>query len=244
MKGKIKVEFLPKNMSIVLIVPSSNINMENEFHEMLPNDMYMYSARMRMKKVNPHELKRMDNEALTAAVQLSDAKVNAIAYGCTIAITSRKLGYHNIVRKRLEKATKTPVIISASAVLDAIKYMKIKKIAVATPYTKKVTDLEIKYFKGSGLDVVDYNFLGVEDNVKVGRISYDTTRKLVESLDIENAEGILISCAELPSAKIIADLERHTGLPVISTNTATLWSIFHRLDLPLVIRGYGGILEG
>jgi maleate isomerase len=225
-----------------LIVPSSNINMEDEFRMVLPKEIKLHSDRMRMRRVTPSELKSMDKEALNAAVRLSDADVGAIVYGCTIAITSRKQGYHEIVRKRLEHATHTKVIISAAAVLDAMRYMNMRKIAVATPYTKAVTEAEIDYFKKAGFEVVDYKYLGIADNLKVGNLPEEIAYKLAKKLDISEADGILVSCAELPSINILDRLEKESKKTVISTNTASLWKVLKTIGSKKKINGFGKIL--
>ena len=243
MVQKITVKFSKPALRFGLIVPSSNTNMETELCKMMPADIFLHSDRMRMRKVNAKELISMDREAERAAVYLSDAKVNVIAYGCTIAVTSRKPGYHRTVRKKLELVAKTPVVVSAEAVLDAMSHMGMKRIAVATPYTKRITEMEMDYFRKSGFDITDYKYLSVEDNVAVGRIRAGTVLDLVKSLDVENADGILISCAELPSVDTIKMLEDESGLPVISTNTATMWAMIRRLNLPIKIGGYGRLLE-
>ena len=83
-----------KNFRIGQIVPSSNTTMETEIPAMLtsryslfPEEHFTFhSARMRMMKVSPEELKKMDVDSDRCALELSDARVDVMAYACLVAI--------------------------------------------------------------------------------------------------------------------------------------------------------------
>ncbi len=229
---------------IGVIVPSSNTTMERELWAMLPKGYSLHAARMRMRHVTPEELARMDEDSVRAAEELADAQVAAIAYGCTIAIMCREPGYERQAQARLEDASGVPVILSATAVLDALRELGMRRVAVATPYLDSVAALELAFLRQYGIAVVDNKNLNIAENVVVGEQSEEVTYELVRRLDLRGADGVLISCAQLPSAGVIERLEREFDLPVISTNTATLWALFRRLGRPLAVRGYGRLLAG
>jgi len=225
-----------------VIVPSSNTTMERELWRMVPGGYSVHAARVRMQRVTPEELVRMDGEAERAARELSDARVGAIGYGCTIAVMCREPGYERQVQQRLEAAAGVPVVVSAAAVLEALEAMGVGRVALATPYVDEVAALEVAFLKAYGVEVVDNENLNIADNVTVGEQPEEVTYALVRRLDLGRAEGVLISCAQLPSAGVIDRLERELGRPVLSTNTATLWALFRRLGRPARITGYGRLL--
>jgi maleate isomerase len=41
----------------------------------------------------------------------------------------------------------------------------------------------------------------------------------------------------------VAELERRTGKPVVSSNQASIWASFRALGLTTPIKGYGRLLE-
>ena len=229
---------------IGVIVPSSNTTMERELWGMLPSGYSLHAARMRMQRVTPEELVRMDADSVRAAEELADARVAAIAYGCTIAIMCREPGYERQAQERLERAAGVPVILSATAVLEAMRALGLRRVAVATPYLDSVAALEIAFLRQYGIEVVDNKNLNIADNVAVGEQPEEATYELVRRLDLGRADGVLISCAQLPSAGVIERLERELDRPVLSTNTATLWALFRRLERPLALQGYGRLLAG
>jgi arylmalonate decarboxylase len=55
---------------------------------------------------------------------------------------------------------------------------------------------------------------------------------------------VLISGTGLPTAGIVARLERDLGKPVITSQAATLWLALRILSIPEPTRGYGRLLEG
>lgn len=226
-----------------LIVPSSNTTMEVEFNKLARSDFTIHSARMRMKEVTTDELERMDQDSLRAAEELSDAKVAALAYGCTIAIMSRGIGYDEVARSRIESRVNIPTIISAAAVISALRSMKISRVALATPYLDSLAEKEIAFMESCGLEIVDNRNLGIADNIEVGDLGEEVTYELVLGLDLKRADGVLISCAQLPSLGVIDKLERVLSKPVVSTNTATFWAILKRLGLKLILNGYGVLLS-
>lgn len=210
---------------------------------MIPDGYTVHSARMRMRNVTAEELKKMDEDSLKAAVELSDAKVSAIGYGCTIAIMSREVGYDEIVRRRIEGEVGIPTIISATAVLAALQALGARKVVIATPYVEDLTMAEVDFVKKYGFEVPDSRGLGIESNTEVGNLNDSVAADLVRQLNYQSADAVLISCAQMPSASVICDLEKQIAKPVVSTNTATLWAILQKLKVNTTIRGYGRILE-
>jgi len=142
---------MPRIYRIGQIVPSSNTTMETEVPAMLQahqiarpeNRFTFHSSRMRMKHVVKEELAAMDAESDRCAVELSDARVDVLGYACLVAIMAMGHGYHRISQKRLTERTAendatAPVITSAGALIEALKVMRAKKIALVAPYTAAI----------------------------------------------------------------------------------------------------------
>ncbi len=84
-----------------LIVPSSNTTMETEIPELLHRrsavggeSFTFHSSRVRMQHVTKEELTRMVCDSDRCALELSDARVDVMAYACLVAIMSQGVGYH------------------------------------------------------------------------------------------------------------------------------------------------------
>ncbi len=249
---------MTRHFRIGQIVPSSNTTMETEIPAMLtarqqirPEERFTFhSSRMRMKKVVKEELAAMDAESDRCALELSDARVDVLGYACLVAIMAMGPGYHCVSQQRLAQRTAdnggaAPVITSAGALVDALKVMQAKKIAVVAPYMKPLTELVVDYIRREGHEVVDYRALEIPDNLDVGRHDPARLPEIVRSMDVTGADVIVLSaCVQMPSLPAIAHVEAMTGKPVVTAAVATTYAMLRALKLDPVVPGAGALLSG
>jgi maleate isomerase len=249
---------MEKNYRVGLIVPSSNTTMETEIPMMLQWRMKeiqeetftFHSSRMRMKNVTKEELKAMDVESDRCAVELSDARCDVLAYACLVAIMCQGPGYHMKSEQRLFNATKqngsaTPILSSAGALVDGIKTLGAKKVAIITPYMKPLTNQVIEYIESSDIQVTDSISLEIPDNLEVGRQDPLRLVEIVKSLDISQADAVVLSaCVQMPSLQAIQRVEDKIGKPVLSAGVATVYQILNELKLKPYVPNAGSLLSG
>jgi len=226
-----------------LIIPSSNTTMETEFYKMLPKGFSLHAARLRLQFVTKKELAKMEEGIEAEALKLADADVDIIGFGCTTGSLIKGLGYDKMIEEKIWKATGKPAVTTAGAVIDALKFLDVKKVAVATPYIDELNKLEEKFLQDNGFRVVDIKGLGIVRNLEIGRLSYESLIRLVTSLKHEGADCIFISCTNFPTVDYINELERQFKKPVFSSNTATLWAMLKKIGAKVKIRGFGTLLE-
>jgi maleate isomerase len=240
---------------IGLIVPSSNTTMETEIPALLrrreaiaPERFTFHSSRMSMKRVSPEELARMDAESDRCARELSDARCDAMAYACLVAIMAAGAGHHvsaesRLTRTAVENGGPARVVTSAGALVDGIQAIGARRVAVIAPYVKALTQLVIEYLTASGIEVVDSVSLEVADNLAVGRLDPMQLPDIAAQLDLSNADALVLSaCVQMPSLDAIDVAERRFGLPVFSAATATTRSLLNALGLEAHIPGAGALL--
>ena len=77
---------------------------------------------------------------------------------------------------------------------------------------------------------------------------YDETEarayELGRSIDMREAEALLISGTGLPTAGIIQRLENELGKPVVTGQTAALWHALRVAGVDARVSGYGRLLAG
>jgi maleate isomerase len=240
------------------IVPSSNTTMETEIPAMLharetveSERFTFHSSRMRMKKVTREELAAMDADSDRCAAELADARVDVLGYACLVAIMSMGQGYHRQSQARLQRVTEKesgdciPVVTSAGALVDSLKTMKARKIAMVAPYVKALTCMVADYIEAEGIEVADRVALEIPDNLEVGRRDplalVDIYRKLTLS-DVDVL--VLSSCVQMPSLAAVPIVERECGLPVISASIATTYQMLKTLGLQAHVPDAGALLSG
>lgn len=247
-----------KNFRIGQIVPSSNTTMETEIPAMLtsryslfPEERFTFhSARMRMMKVSPQELKKMDVDSDRCALELSDARVDVMAYACLVAIMCQGAGYHQVSQERLGKVVAgneapTPVLSSAGALIDSLNVLGYKKVAIITPYMKPLTQQVIDYIEAAGIEVTDSISLEVSDNLAVGRLDPMNLVAHADRLNIGQADGVVLSCCvQMPSLPAIQVVQDRVDKAVLSASVATVYQILKTLGLEAKVPNAGHLLSG
>jgi len=239
------------------IVPSSNTTMETEVPAILraretiePERFTFHSARMRMMKVTKQELEAMDRDSDRCALELSDARVDVLGYACLVAIMSMGMGYHRESEARLHRATvenggPAPVVTSAGALVDGLRTLGAKKIAVIAPYMKPLTQLVCDYIEAEGIEVHDQVALEIEDNLEVGARDPMLVLDSLPNLKYQGVDALVLSaCVQMPSLAAIPEAECRTGLPVVSAAVCTSFQMLQRLGLKAVAPNAGTLLSG
>jgi len=230
-----------RRVRLGLLIPSSNITMEYEFNLIRPRQATVHTARIRLREVVVSELLHMEKKIVEEAMKLADAQVDVIAFGCTSGSLIRGLGHDKEIVSRIEKATNTPAVATAGAVVNAFKALNLSKISVATPYTDEINTLERKFLEQNGFTIVKIEGLGITDNLEIGRQKPETVTRIAENVDTLQSDGIFLSCTNLPTVEVVASLEKKLGKPVISSNTATMWGMLKKIGYKHAVRDYGSL---
>jgi maleate isomerase len=230
---------LPNNLmarKLGIIVPSSNTTMEREFNLMADNRYTVHATRVKLNKVTFEELENMEQGVQVAASLLADARVDVIAYGCTSGSLFRGLGHDTELTNIIREKTGLPAVATSGCVINALRFLKARRVSVATPYINEINDLEKKFLSANGFEVLHIKGLGIEDNLEIGRTRDQKTIELAEEVNDKRAQAVFISCTNIPTISIIPQLEETLKKPVISSNTATLWA-----TLKTISEDYGWI---
>jgi maleate isomerase len=239
------------------IVPSSNTTMETEIPAILrareaveAERFTFHSSRMRMQHVTKEELAKMDADSDRCALELADARVDVLGYACLVAIMSMGLGYHKKSEERLHGRTveaggPAPVVTSAGALVDGLKAIGAKKVAILTPYMKPLTQLVVDYIEHEGIEVLDSISLEVSNNLEVGLLNPLAPVEHTKKLNTANVDAIVASaCVQMPSLASIQQIEDRAGMPVLSSSVATTYMMLKKLGLKTYAPGFGSLLSG
>ena len=198
-------------MHLGLIIPSSNIVMEEELSKYIT----LHSTRISLKNVDEHSLKEMNEELSRAVDLITDCNPDVIIYGCTSG------SFIDNVEKILKKSP-VPALTTSQAVISALQTLKAQTISVATPYIDEINQKEKAFFESKGFIIKDIKGLGLLNNIEIGRQPPEAAYNLAKSL--KKADVTFISCTNFRTFDIIHDLENELNTPVISSNSASLWN--------------------
>ncbi|WP_456450337.1 maleate cis-trans isomerase family protein [Palaeococcus sp. (in: euryarchaeotes)] len=228
---------------IGLIVPSSNTTMEMELHEALPEGVSLHTARMPLKGVTEEELLKMSALAVESAKLLKDADVDLILYGCTSGSFIGGENFENELEEKIEDEVKIPVVTTSSAILAALNALEAQQILVLTPYMEEINKREREFLEANEFEVLDIRGMGIVENTKIGRLEPYEAYRLAKAMFTEEADALFISCTNFRTFEIIEALEDDLGVPVVTSNQASLWYALRELEINESILGLGTLLR-
>lgn len=228
---------------IGLIYPAPGWVMEAEFNKMSPDGVITCATRISLHETNEEGLSQIGNEAIKAAKLLSQAPVDIIALGCTSGSFMGGAQYDKEVIEKMEESSGLQCITTSSSVVDALRKLGVKKIAVATPYIEEVYMKGKAFLEESGFIVTDIKGLDLLYDRDIDSQSLERVYKLAKDVDTEDAEAVVILCTGIRSIGIIDYLEKDLNKPVISAIQATFWNSIRKSGIGDKIKGYGTLLE-
>ena len=240
-KPEFKKVFNPK---IGLITLSTDLTMESDFYSIinnLPIDVFVN----RIKNYNPltkeNLLKMYDQlESVTKDI-LPNEKINTIAYGCTsgtIAIGKEKIKEKIQIAKPGCYLT-TPI----TSAIKALNKMKIKKIAIFTPYPDSVNKTVFEYFSKEKIEVLSFSSFNLDSDLEIGKVDPNYLLEVLTKMEICDAEGLFVSCTALPVLKIIDQVESKIKKTVLSSNQTLIWDSIRSVGYNSPVSGYGKLFR-
>ncbi|MZR31655.1 ectoine utilization protein EutA [Sneathiella litorea] len=208
-----------------------------------PEEVGVYVARITYDNpTTPESLKRTGPRITEAAsLILPDEQIDVIAYGCTAATVV--LGDKTVADCIQKAKPGSKCVTPTSAAFAAFEALGVKKVSVLTPYSPLVTEELTAYFTSNGLDVVNWNCFGLDDDRNMARVSHSSIiASSAETID-EDADALFISCTAVRAAVCVDEIERITGKPVVTSNQAVVWRSLRLAGITRKIPGYGRLFQ-
>ncbi|ODR80113.1 maleate cis-trans isomerase [Haladaptatus sp. W1] len=222
-----------------LVVPSSNTTVETEFGRGVPDGVSVHTARMPLESVTVDELDTMADDAVDCAERLSHADVDVVAYACTTGSLLHGPGFDTELEASLSETADVPAVATALSVKRALSALDADRIAVVTPYTDELNDREESYLRDEGFDVVKLRGRGIKANTAIGSLSPEDAYRQVRGAvpDPDAVDAVFVSCTNYRTFPAIESLESDLGMPVVTSNQATLWDALRRVGIRSTVPG-------
>lgn len=231
-----------------LIVPPTNTVNEAEWARLLPEGVTAHSQRMRL---HPHpgtpEGARELREDLVAAIDmLLPMRPDVIAYACTAGSMSTP---SDALPREMTDRCGVPVITTADSIVAALHALDATRISIVTPYDDGRNAEEVGFLAAHGIETLAIAGLGLGRNGPadfplIAQTTLDRVRALVAETWVAGSEALLLTCTDFPTLPLIDALEEELGVPVLSSNTATLWAALAHTDLAGGLTAGGRLLRG
>ena len=145
--------------------------------------------------------------------------------------------------KIMHYQTETIMTILKSNRPKALKKLNINKICLFTPYSKKLNDEVLDYFKEEGFEITSNSYFDIEADYDIGKVDQNYLYNVLSETDLNGAEALFVSCTALPVLPIIDKLEKKLNTTVLSSNQALIWDTLVKINKNNSIEGFGKLFK-
>ena len=226
-----------------LLTPSSNTTQEPEFAAALPPAISLHTGRVAYRDITPEEQERCVLELEQESRKLADAEVDCIVFAATAPTLAKGKGYDRELIKRMEDASGRPATTAASAFVDALTLLGVKRIAIGAPWSRTMDKPMIAFMQANGFDVVHSEVAGIVSGVELGRMGPERAYVLARKADCAEAEAVIMPGGNWGCMSVVERLENELGKPVLANNAVSLWAGLRLLKGYHSVPGYGRLLR-
>jgi arylmalonate decarboxylase len=223
---------------IGLVVPSINVVAEDDFVALArawpqaPVGVHFARAEVDTALELAAQFGQMLQVAPARAAALAHARVAVTAFACTSASFYQGAGADLAIARAMSAAAGgVPALTTATAVVEALRALGVRRVAIATPYVDWVVQAERRFFEQAGFEVLAINGLQRRGGADIHGIDDATIEQLVADVDRPQAQALFVSCTDLPVLARVDALERRHGKPVVTSNQATWWACAQRAGI-------------
>ncbi len=233
-----------QNPKIGLIALASDYMIEKDFIKIIKDKKVDFFVN-RIECFNPLTRENLIKMAEKVTEVTSDIlpgeKIDCIAYGCTSGTIAT--GYDSIEKKIKDAKSEAIVTTPSTSSIKALKKLKVNKIAVFTPYSKKLNDEVLEFFKKENFEITANSYFGIESDIDIGKVDPNYLYEILSKMDLNGAEALFVSCTALPALSIIDKLEKKLNITVLSSNQTLIWDTLNSIKNKESTKGFGKIFE-
>lgn len=229
------------------IRPATAIEGAEEWRRVAPEGVAFIDARMLLQEVSETGLEEMMAQLLTAAKQVAQARPDVIVQCGAPGTFLRGYGHDQVVIDEIEKETGVKATTMMWAMVEGLRAVGSRKPAVGTIYNESVNQKLSEYMGEAGFEVSAMGGLQItapedcidlmpEDAYRLGRQVFDQSGR--------KADAILISCGGFRTFEAIDALEKDTGVPVVTSNQASLWLALRMAGVRDEVPSLGRLFKG
>ncbi|MEM7566504.1 MAG: hypothetical protein AAF321_04665 [Pseudomonadota bacterium] len=208
-----------------LIVPPTNTVNESEWRIAVPEGVSFHTHRMPLHTDLETQEGRaaLDRDLDAAFAMVLPAAPAAIAYACTAGSMVDPV---ESLPDALAQRHGVRAVTTSAAIVSGLRKLNAKRLVVASPYTDAMNAHEATFLAAHGFYVAAISGRGIGPD-RFTDIAH-TPLGAVRSHAIETfgesggADALVLLCTDYPTLPLVAELEAELGLPVVTSNQATL----------------------
>jgi maleate isomerase len=221
------------------VVAPFDFALDRELWRWAPDDISLYLTRLPFVPVpvtvemaaelsDPERVKRATMDVLAPEPLV-------VTYACASASFVGGADGQQALHASMMAAGAPAATTTSGGLVEALRVLGLSRIAVVTPYIDSVTERLVSYLGEHRVDVVSSVGMGLLSHI--WKVGYAEIVQAVTAVDVPEADGLFISCTNVPTYDIIGPLERWLGKPVLTANQVTMWSALHAIGSPMMAAG-------
>ncbi|MEU4036572.1 maleate cis-trans isomerase family protein [Streptomyces collinus] len=228
------VSFLggPRPQRGVGVVAPFDFALDRELWRWVPDEVSLHLTRTPFVPVEVSlDLARLVSEHRTlgeAVRALSAVAPEVVAYACTSGSFVDGIAGERAMCAAMSAAGALPSVTTSGALLEALAELRVRGVALVTPYTVSVTRALERYVAEAGVRVTGRAYMGLTRHI--WRVPYrEVVAMARRAVRPGSADALFISCTNLATYDVIPQLEAELRIPVLSANQVTMWAALRRL---------------
>jgi maleate isomerase len=226
-----------KNLRIGILLPPANTAMEDEVPPFLPQGVRISFNRLSRegKALTRESLLSMARSLSRAAGDLAWCGPDTIVYGCTSGTFLDGIGNEEALSRQVTAETGIPALTASAAVIQALRAVGARRVFMITPYPDAVNLHEIEFLAHYGITVGAWDSFRCELSAGVPLIAPEdvTAMALRHREAIAGCDALFVSCTNLKVMGQIEVMEEALGVPVVTSNQASLWGALRQIGAPM-----------
>lgn len=157
---------------------------------------------------------------------LTVQKVSVIGWSGTSA---GWLGFQNDERlcRLIEDRLGIPATTSTLGLNKVLKFAKVQKLGLVTPYTEDVNDAIINNYTRIGYPITKERerHLGIADNIKIAAIDEAALHDMIKDVVDEGSDAVTTFCTNWNAAHLVDKWEKEFGVPIFDSVATVIWDM-------------------
>lgn len=209
-----------------VIVPPADGAVPPELPELYGRELRFVGEGLALPQMSESGYDAVIGRVAQSSQRLAAAGAQAIALMGTSLSFYRGSAFNEDLLRTMRDATGLPVTTMSRAIVEALRAVGARRLAVATAYTDEVNARLVRFLGEQGFEVAGLESLQLLTVAQVHAVTDRELRALGErTMRVSpGADALLISCGGLRTLDATSALESSLGVPVVSSAVAGAWA--------------------
>jgi maleate isomerase len=210
---------------------------EVDYHRFLPSSVVFHTARLRQTDDSgigtDDNLRGLVETAPEAARSVGLANPDLLVYSCTAGSFFKGPTWHAELSSWIEQESGIPTITTSTALVTALATLGARSVFMASPYPEFVNEAERSFLGAHGFDITAVLSFGCTLSQEIYSVTPETIveQVLARADEVRRNDVLFLTCTGLRSMEVVDELERALDVPVMTSNSSSMWLALSRLGV-------------